>query len=120
MFIRKLYRSLQDHTAIECAQPFVIENQLAARAAPPNQAQSIATNFTHTGDPTSSTCPVGVSFPVFASILSTTMLSDFWFAANSSVLVGSIAKLRGSLPFVEAISTVVSVPFLESMANTAM
>lgn len=39
--------------------------------------QSIAKNFTHTGDATSSTWPVGVSFPVFGSILKITMLSDF-------------------------------------------
>jgi hypothetical protein len=43
----------------------------------PLSRQSSATNFTHTGDPTSSICPVGVSFPVFASIFNTTMLSDF-------------------------------------------
>jgi hypothetical protein len=49
----------------------------AAIWADGSSPQSNATNFTHTGDATSSTCPVGVSFPVFASILKITMLSDF-------------------------------------------
>jgi len=34
-------------------------------------------NFTHTGDPTSRTFPVGVNRPVFTSIRNTTILSDF-------------------------------------------
>ncbi len=41
---------------------------------------------------------MGVSWPVFASMRKTTMLSDFWLAANRRVPVGSISKLRGILP----------------------
>ena len=41
------------------------------------RAQSIFRNFTQTGEPTSSTWPVGVRWPVFASMRKTTMLSDF-------------------------------------------
>lgn len=59
---------------------------------------SVFTNFTHTGAPTSTIFPVGVSWPVLASMRKTTMLSDFWFAAKRNLPVGSISKLRGSLP----------------------
>ena len=55
------------------------------------------TNFTQTA-PNFENLPVGVNRPVFWSIRNTTMLSDFWLAANRSVPVGSISKLRGSLP----------------------
>lgn len=39
--------------------------------------QSIFKNFTSTGEPTSSFCPVAVNLPVSESIRKTTMSSDF-------------------------------------------
>lgn len=44
--------------------------------------QSIATNFTQTGEGTSSTWPVGVKCPVCGSTRKTTMLLEAWLAAN--------------------------------------
>src|SRR4051794_38571671 len=62
--------------------------------------RATGTNSTHTGLGTCATVPVGASLPDSASILNTTTVSDPWFAASRNVPVGSIAKLRGVLPWV--------------------
>jgi uncharacterized protein DUF421 len=77
-----------------------------------NNSYSIGTNFTQTGWDISRTLSVAVRRPVWALIRKITMLSDFSLAANRSVPVGSISKLRGLWPFVGTYSISVRVPLL--------
>jgi hypothetical protein len=58
-------------------------------------------NFTQTGFGTSTTCPVGVSLPLFGSMRKATTLSDSWLAASRKLPLGSMPKLRGTLPCVD-------------------
>ena len=96
---------------------FVVSKQRSARATHTNsirwtthllsrksrwaRAYGTATNFTHTGAPTSRVCPVGVSLPVFLSMRNTTILSEFWLPAIRNEPVGSMPNPRGTLPSVE-------------------
>jgi hypothetical protein len=55
-----------------------------------------------TGLPTLTVWPVGLSVPSWGSMRKTTIVSESWFSARRRDPVGSIAKLRGFLPWVVA------------------
>ena len=55
-----------------------------------------------TGCGVRTSCPVGVSLPVRASIRYVKILSVFWLAANRNCPEGSTAKLRGNSPRVDS------------------
>src|SRR5579863_3905495 len=73
-----------------------------------------------TGAGMDSCFPVGVSIPVWVSILKMTTLEPFWLAASSQCPVGSIIKFRGVLPPDGAIPFQVSLPVAASMEKTAI
>ena len=50
----------------------------------------------------------------------TTIVFESWFSASRKAPVGSIAKLRGVLPWVGSWPTGVSLPVVGSMAKIAM
>src|SRR5579862_3708718 len=76
-------------------------------------------NFTHTGLGTWTSCPVGLGIPVFSSMANTTTLLEFWFAAIRNLPVGSMPKLRGTLPPVDWWPAAVRWPVASSTLNTA-
>jgi hypothetical protein len=73
-------------------------------------AQSSGTKTRQTGEGTVAPSSVFVNFPVFSSIVYSTMLLLFWLAASRRFPVGSIVKCRGSFPNVEICPTKVSLP----------
>ncbi len=74
----------------------------------------------HTGLPTFTVWPVGLSVPSWGSMRKTTIVSESMFSARRRDPVGSIAKLRGFLPWVGSKPTGLSLPVVGSMVKIAM
>src|ERR1700757_1492524 len=64
--------------------------------------------------------PVALSVPFWGSMRKTTIVLESWFSARRKAPVGSMAKLRGVLPWVGSKPTEVSLPVVGSMAKIAM
>src|SRR5215831_1412726 len=78
------------------------------------------TKITQVGEAIPSIRNIADSSPLAGSIWKTWMLLESWFAANSHLPVGSIAKLRGIFPPVEIRCTKVRVPSAGLMRNTSI
>ncbi len=73
-----------------------------------------------TGAGMSALTPAGVSAPVAGLMRKTTTEAEFWLAASSQAPEGSMAKLRGALPWVGSWPVGVSLPVSVSTVKMAM
>ena len=69
------------------------------------------------GDASATCWPVAVRRPLARSMRKLVTVPEFWFAANSTVPAGSIAKLRGVIPPVSVCPMSVIIPLVWLIEN---